>query len=47
MNTFYYKGCYVHENFATGEVKVQFPDFRIVRVKSVHAAKLLISAESR
>lgn len=43
MYTFKYKGFYIHDNFTSGEVKVQTPDYDIIYVKSVHAAKCVIS----
>ena len=43
MNTFSYKGHYIHENFTNSTVEVQFKNNIIIKVKSVHAAKILIT----
>ena len=44
MLTFKYKGCWIHNSFKAGaEVVVQFSDYTFRRVRSVHAAKCLIT----
>ena len=43
MHTFGYKGWWIHENFNAGTVRVQTPDYDQIPVKSVHAAKCLIT----
>jgi hypothetical protein len=43
MLTWKYKGCWIHDSFTAGEVLVQFPDYTLRRVRSVHAAKCLIT----
>ena len=43
MITYKYKGLYIHDNFTTGNIQVQDLDFNIYKVKSFHAAKLLIT----
>lgn len=48
MHTFKYKGWYIHENFNTSigievGVMVQSPDYELITVKSIHAAKCLIT----
>jgi len=44
MNTFRYKGGYIHDNFTTGVVLVQIDPYAYpVQVKSVLAAKQLIT----
>jgi len=49
MQTFKYKGWYIHENFTDNRlgieigVMVQSPDYELITVKSIHAAKCLIT----
>lgn len=52
MNTFKYKNCYIHETFLSEEirpmsvengVKIQAPDGKLIKAKSIHAAKCLIT----
>ena len=43
MHTFKYKGHYIHENFNSDIIQVQFANNKIITVKSVRAAKILIT----
>jgi hypothetical protein len=43
MITYKYKHGYIHDNFTAGIVQVQI-GYKVYRVKSVHAAKLFITA---
>jgi hypothetical protein len=47
MGTWKYKCCWIHDNFTTGEVTVQLPDWSLIKVKSVHAAKCRITREEK
>lgn len=42
MITFAYRHCYIHCNY-DGSVTVQDPNFKLYQVKSVRAAKILIT----
>lgn len=52
MNTFRYKNCYIHETFLSegirpmsveNGVKIQTADGMLIKAKSIHAAKCLIT----
>lgn len=44
MHTFTYKGYYIHANFTfNSNVTIQTPNNEIIKAKSVHSAKILIS----
>jgi hypothetical protein len=43
MYTIRYKGWFIHGDCADAKIMVQSPDYAIIRVKSVLAAKLYIT----
>jgi hypothetical protein len=47
MQTFKYKNGYIHENFTTGEVVAQLSNNKLIKCKSVNAAKLIITRLSK